>query len=83
MKITKIELKGNCGYATITRPEGEQWIEVAIMAPPNAKILKIAADTDRDELLYQAHYLQTVLDGVRGTAGDADDYLNEILRFAN
>ena len=86
MRITKIEIEGREGrYATIARRRPGRWIEVTILTPyqPDGQIHRIAANADGDEFRRQARNLQTVLDGVRGTNGDIDDYLNELLRFAD
>ena len=61
MRITRIDIEGRQGrYATMTRPQGSQWIEITILTPyqPNGKEHRIAANADESELWNRARNLQ-------------------------
>ncbi len=84
MWITRIDIEGNPGrYATITRRQNSDRIEVTILTPqwPDGKGHHIAADAGDEELWAHATNLQIILEEALGTNSDIRSYFTELQRF--
>jgi len=85
MRTTRIDVEGRPGrYATITRRQGADTIEVTILTPehPDGRVHQVQAD-DPDDICSMAECLQEVLDGIRGCSGDIAEYHTILQYFAD
>jgi hypothetical protein len=93
MKVRRIELEGREGRTVIERDDDDIRIDSILREPKGAETwamnhvsvakLRAADDCERAKLWEIATMIQRRCDGVRGTNSDIDDYLNELLRFAD
>jgi RNase P/RNase MRP subunit p29 len=92
MKVTRIDIEGPNGTATITRDgweirvDGRRLVKAVeakdgrtALVSEGFQLLGDARDTEANGKV--ARILQTTLDGYRGTKGDVADYLRAIRNF--
>jgi hypothetical protein len=83
MRTTRMDIEGRRGhYATITRRDGGDHIEVQILTPelPDGKLHSVVADS-RDDVMSMAECLIFHLGGCRGTNSMIHDYYRQLERF--
>ena len=83
MRTTRIDLEGRPGrYATITRKNGSDVIEVTILVPemPNGRTHHVKADC-REDVFSMAECLIVQLEKTQGTNSMVHDYFRELERF--
>ena len=86
MRITRIDFEGeNKGhYATSTRKQDADHIEVTILTPDNPNGLEHHVLADCEEDIYSmAECLQVTLDGYEGSGSEIQDYCCELLRLSD
>ncbi len=79
MRFTRIDVEGEKPghYATMTRKQGSDLIEVEILTPGYVRTHQVVAASEDDQLS-MAECLQDVLDGYPGTRGDIQPYLRAV-----
>lgn len=84
MRITEIKIEGeNSGHAVIRHSEQDGRVIVILTELANGHRMPMSVSaSDRRAQCQMAAGLQALLDGYTGTAGDVQDYLSVIERFA-
>ena len=83
MQITRIELHGEQGYATIQRPMFGLEVTIHSIKPGDdgEKTWTISTNSERHQILELAQIIQKRNDGFRGSNSMIHDYFCELQRF--